>query len=96
MPAERHSHEPGEDRTQCPNCILEKMENEMSELERAMLSWFLLFGNQFCRDAGITHAEWLRLQFDTETDRAIAVEILKTLDLAVRSIGMERTRERNG
>lgn len=91
MISTEHSHGPGEE-ADCPNCALEKMEAEMNALEKEMLNWYLAFGNQFCMESGITQAEWLRLQFETETDRAIAVEILKTLDLAVRKIQAERVR----
>lgn len=96
LPAESHAHGPGEERAKCPNCILADMEGQMTEFERTMLGWFLNFGNQFCIEAGITQAEWLSLQFESDADKSIAVEILKTLDTAVKKISAEKIGDKHG
>lgn len=79
MPEEEHYHESEAERENCVNCRLARLEARMSEMERYMLNWFYQFGAAFCMEAGITAAEWMRLNFATPEDSQIAAQILNTL-----------------
>ena len=48
-----HMHEPGEDTSECYNCIMAELESKMSPFELACWNWYIENVNQFAMESGL-------------------------------------------